>query len=187
MELYTWPEDRLMIRLHEDEHFYRQLTADGGWSSEQSEMLFAVLFQIICDHFNIGEDAQLHAEISRSWDDVLLFIIECMDEEGQKLKMNRPSSGKSELLFRFAAKEDLISFSEQAQHHDLTGGTLLFFYPFSYLLFEDGAAASENLEMLMEEYGERSCLNTADIREKGTVLQEKNALQFLAAGYGWNM
>ncbi|SFL98494.1 hypothetical protein [Salibacterium qingdaonense] len=183
MELYTLPEDRLMVRLHEEDRFYNQGNSVECWSSEQSEMLFAVLFQIICDHFNIEEDAQMHAEISRSWDDVLLFIIECLDEEGRKLKVSRSSPGKSELLFRFAAREDLISLSKQARSIALTGGTLIFFYPFSYLLFEDSSAsASQELEMLMEEYGERSCLDAASIRQRGTVLQEKNAISFLADG-----
>ncbi|MFD2704410.1 hypothetical protein [Salibacterium lacus] len=183
MELYTLPEDRLMIRLHEEDRFYSEGNSVECWSSKQSEMLFAVLFQIICDHFNIGEDAQLHAEISRSWDDVLLFIVECLDEEGRKLKISGSPARKSELLFRFAAREDLIFLSKQARSIALTGGTLIFFYPFSYLLFEDvPVSAAKDLEMLMEEYGERSCLDAASIRQRGTVLQERNALSFLADG-----
>ncbi|MGY4690141.1 hypothetical protein [Salibacterium sp. K-3] len=186
MELYTWPEDRVMVRLHKDDQLFHGWRIFDEWSVEESEVMFAVLFQIICDHFNMREDIQIQAEISRPCDDMLFFVIECLDEEGEKLSIRNPDIGSTELLFRFGAKEHLVSFAEQAKVHALKGGTLIFFYPFCYMLFET-SAVSDDLAMFMEEYGERSNLDASYIRRKGTVIQEKDALQFLAAGHRWNI
>ncbi|MDQ0299471.1 negative regulator of genetic competence, sporulation and motility [Salibacterium salarium] len=184
MELYTWPEDRVKILINKKELFENGLDPHQGFvSNHEAELFFSKLLHTICNHFNWNTDIHIDAEIRESEQDAIFLIIDCLDEKGNKLKQEQSTSPYS-ILFRFAREEDVLTFAKRAEIHGLTGGTYIFFYPCYYLLFDPFLFKNaDKIIMLLEEYGERSPLNPDYIREKGKIISNDSALQFIFAKF----
>ncbi|MFZ4452246.1 adaptor protein MecA [Salibacterium aidingense] len=185
MELYTWPEDRVKVIIHKEEWLENGWDPyEGNISSEEAERFFTMLFQMICDHFYMEDDIQLNAEMRQTQEDAVFLVIECLDEAGNKLRLRQTPNSRAGMMFRFAKKEDLVSFAERAKANNLKGGTFIVFYPCYYLLFDRlDMKRHDKLIMLLEEYGERSYLDTEYVRNRGKVIRDKSALQYLAGTF----
>ncbi|RSL32079.1 hypothetical protein D7Z54_17950 [Salibacterium salarium] len=184
MELYTWPEDRVKVLIDKNELFENGLDPhDGFVSNQKAELFFAKILRTICNHFNWSTNIQIEAEIRESVQDAVFLIIDCLDEQGDKMPLKQSES--QSVLFRFAREEDVEAFAKRAQHHGITGGSFIVFDPCYYLLFDPAVMDDgwSTFVMLLEEYGERSPLDPDYVRNNGIVVNNDTALQFIAARY----
>ncbi|SDH08635.1 hypothetical protein SAMN05192534_101564 [Alteribacillus persepolensis] len=184
MEMYTWPEDRLQVYLDTQElKRYGLDPRNGLVHRERAEAFFVSLLWMASNHFQVQENAQLDVEFNEGEAGDIFLLVHFYDEHGNQMPLFCETSQNEEvLLFRFATKENLGAFALRAAEYDLKGGTLLYWYPYDYLLFTCSEMTQQYLlTALLEEYGEKTYIDPGCVQKRGKVINVRSALQYLAS------
>lgn len=180
--------NKIKVSLSSDDLFHRGISNEDIWKdSNKWHQLFHEMVDEASDEFGVDIRGQVAVEIFSLQTQGMIMIITMEDDyvdeedlyEDNFIEMQVTVGGCEDCLFEFKDFEDIIQLSKRLISHDVIDGSIYFKDNKYFLLFEGSLNTLPlgSIAFLLAEYGNPSLVSSHVLREYGTVIIDKKAIE----------